>query len=105
MIFIVEANSKKLLKEFVKFPFALYKNHPYWVPPLINDELETFDKTKNPAFTSAEANFYLAYQDNKVVGRIAAIINWNEVNSNDLVLKPQFQYQSTLISTFIACCK
>ena len=46
MIFIVEANSKKLLKEFVKFPFALYKNHPYWVPPLINDELETFDKTK-----------------------------------------------------------
>jgi len=80
MIFIVEANSKKLLKEFVKFPFALYKNHPYWVPPLINDELETFDKTKNPAFTSAEANFYLAYQDNKVVGRIAAIINWNEVN-------------------------
>ena len=66
MIFIVEANSKKLLKEFVKFPFSLYKNHPYWVPPLINDELETFDKTKNPAFTSAEANFYLAYQDNKV---------------------------------------
>lgn len=80
MIAIVEANSKKLLKEFVKFPFSLYKNHPYWVPPLINDELETFDKTKNPAFTSAEANFYLAYQDNKVVGRIAAIINWNEVN-------------------------
>ena len=80
MITIVEANSKKLLNEFVKFPFSLYKNHPYWVPPLINDELETFNKTKNPAFTSAEANFYLAYQDNKVAGRIAAIINWNEVN-------------------------
>ncbi len=80
MITIVEANSKKLLKAFVNFPFALYKNHPYWVPPLINDELDTFDKTKNPVFTSAEANFYLAYQDNKVVGRIAAIINWDEVN-------------------------
>ena len=50
MITIVEANSKKLLKKFVKFPFSLYKNHPYWVPPLINDELETFDKTKNPAW-------------------------------------------------------
>ena len=80
MITIVEANSKKFLKEFVAFPFALYKNHRYWVPPLINDELDTFDETKNPAFTSAEANFYLAYQDNKVVGRIAAIINWDEVN-------------------------
>ena len=80
MITIVEADSKKLLKAFVNFPFALYKNHPYWVPPLINDELDTFDKTKNPVFTSAEANFYLAYQDNKVVGRIAAIINWDEVN-------------------------
>ena len=80
MITIVEANSKKLLKAFVNFPFDLYKNHPYWVPPLINDELDTFDKTANPAFTSAEANFYLAYQDNKVVGRITAIINWDEVN-------------------------
>jgi GNAT superfamily N-acetyltransferase len=80
MITIIEANSPKLLKAFVQFPFTLYKNHPYWVPPLINDELDTFDKTKNPAFATAEATFYLAYMDNKVVGRIAAIINWNEVN-------------------------
>ena len=83
MITIIEANTLKLIKEFVMFPFSLYKNHPYWVPPLINDELETFDKTKNPAFTSAEANFYLAYKDNRIVGRIAAIINWDEVNSQE----------------------
>lgn len=80
MITIVEANTRQLIKEYVKFPFELYKKHPFWVPPLINDELETFDKTKNPAFTSAEAYFYLAYQNNKIVGRIAAIINWDEVN-------------------------
>jgi len=80
MITIVEANSKQLLKDFVKFPFELFKNHPFWVPPLIADELETFDKDKNPAFKSAEAYFYLAYKNNKIVGRIAAIINWNEVN-------------------------
>jgi len=81
MITIKEANTKSLLKEYVKFPFDLYKNHPYWVPPLISDELETFDKTKNPAFKSAEAYFYLAYKDHKLVGRIAAIINWDEVNN------------------------
>lgn len=80
MITIVEANSAKLLKDFVTFPFDLYKNHPCWVPPLISEELETFDKEKNPAFSSAEATFYLAYKSNKIVGRIAAIINWNEVN-------------------------
>lgn len=83
MITIVEANSPKLIKDFVKFPFELYKNHPYWVPPLIAEELETFDKTKNPAFSSAEATFYLAYKENKIVGRIAAIINWNEVNDQN----------------------
>lgn len=80
MISIVEANSKKLLKEYVKFSFHLYKDNPYWVPPLISDELATFNKLENPAFKSAEAYFYLAYKNNEIVGRIAAIINWDEVN-------------------------
>ena len=83
MITIIEANTKSLIKDFVKFPFTLYKDNPYWVPPLIQDEMETFDKTKNPAFSSAEAYFYLAYKDNKIVGRIAAIINWDEVNNQE----------------------
>ena len=43
--------------------------------------LETFDKSKNPAFENAEAFFYLAYSNNEIVGRIAAIVNWNEVNN------------------------
>lgn len=76
---VVEAKTKKQLLEYVKFPFSLYKNHPYWVPPLINDELETFDQTKNPAFDQAEAYFFLAYRNNKIVGRIAAIVNWQEI--------------------------
>ena len=95
MITIVEANSKKLMKDFVKFPFELYKNHPYWVPPLIADELETFDKAKNPAFQNAEATFYLAYQNNKIVGRIAAIINWNEVKEQQK-LKVRFGWWETI---------
>lgn len=81
MITIKQATTKALLKEYVKFPFSLYKNHPYWVPPLLQDEMETFDKTKNPAFESAEAYFYLAYQNDQIVGRIAAIINWDEVKN------------------------
>ena len=81
MITIKEAVTKKEMTEFVKFPFSLYKDNKYWVPPIIADELESFEKTKNPAFESAEAYFYLAYKDNEIVGRIAAIINWSEVNN------------------------
>ena len=80
MITIKNITSKKEFKDFVKFPFSLYKDNSYWVPPIIADELETFDKTKNPAFESAEAHFYLAYKNNQIIGRIAAIINWDEVN-------------------------
>ncbi|MEZ0004945.1 hypothetical protein ABH942_000288 [Flavobacterium sp. 28YEA47A] len=82
MISIKEANTKALLLDYIKFPFSLYKGSQYWVPPIISDELETFDKDKNPAFTSADAKFYLAYKDNTIVGRVAAIINWNEVNDH-----------------------
>ena len=80
MITIKEAVTKSELTEYIKFPFTLYKNNKYWVPPIIADELETFDKTKNPAFENAEAYFYIAYKNYEIVGRIAAIINWGEVN-------------------------
>ncbi len=80
MITIKEAVTKKEMTDFVKFPFSLYKDNKYWVPPIISDEIESFDKTKNPAFEKAEAYFYLAYKNNEIVGRIAGIINWSEVN-------------------------
>lgn len=81
MITIKEATTKSELTDYIKFPFSLYKDNAFWVPPIIADELESFDKTKNPAFENAEAYFYIAYKDNEIVGRIAAIINWSEVNN------------------------
>ncbi|WP_299126176.1 GNAT family N-acetyltransferase [uncultured Winogradskyella sp.] len=84
MIKIKEAASKKDLKAFVKFPFSLYKDSKYWVPPIIKQELETFNKDKNPIFKDAEAQFFLAYRDNEIVGRVAAIINWLEVNNQSI---------------------
>ena len=83
MITVKELFSKKELKKFVKFPFKLYKDTPYWVPPIIKQELETFNKDKNPIFRDAEARFFLAYKNNEIVGRIAAIINWLEVKDQN----------------------
>ena len=79
MIKIITVENKKLEKEFVLFPFDLYKDCEYWVAPIINEELEAMDRSKNPVFKNAEAEFYLAYKDGKVVGRIAAIVNWVEI--------------------------
>lgn len=84
MISIKEAVTPKALRNFVLFPFSLYKGNPYWVPPIIKDELETFSKDKNPAFHSAKAQFFLAYRENEVVGRVAAIINYLEVKEQGL---------------------
>jgi len=76
---IKEVITKKDYFAFVKFPFSLYNNNPYWVPPLIKDEIETLDPNKNPVYKNSSAKLFLAFRENKVVGRIAAIINWIEI--------------------------
>ena len=79
MIEVIKVESKKNVKDFVMFPFELYKDCEYWVPPIINEEIDAMDTNKNPVFKNAEAEFYLAYKDNKIAGRIAAIVNWVEI--------------------------
>ncbi|MDG1573038.1 GTP cyclohydrolase [Robiginitalea sp. M366] len=84
MIQIREARSNQDMKAFVRFPFRLYAGSPYWVPPIIRDELQTLDAKVNPVFEQAEARYFLAYRGKRVVGRVAAIINWTEVRSMGL---------------------
>ncbi len=68
-------NSKKELKQFIKFPYRIFKGSPYWVPPLVRDELEMFDREKNPSFEKADARLFMAYREDVPVGRIAAILS------------------------------
>ena len=70
---IVEVNTKKQIKDFVKFQLELYKDNKFYVPPTISDEMETFLPEKNPAFEEADLQLFLAYRDDKIVGRIGAI--------------------------------
>ena len=74
-IIIKKVSSKKELKTFIRFNYELYKGNPYSVPDLYDDMLNTFSSKKNAAFEFCEAEYFLAYKDNKVVGRVAAIIN------------------------------
>jgi len=68
--------TKKDLKTFVKVPYMIFKDNPYWVPPLIKDELQTFGRKKNPAYESADTRLFVAYKDEKPVGRIAGILSY-----------------------------
>ena len=70
------------LKEFLKFQYTLYKDNPYFVPPIFRDEFETFSK-KNPAIELCDTQLMLAYRDGKIAGRIAAIINKPANNKNN----------------------
>ena len=74
-IIIKKVSSKKELKTFIRFNYELYKGNPYSVPDLYDDMLNTFSSKKNAAFEFCEAEYFLAYRENKVVGRVAAIIN------------------------------
>lgn len=75
---VIEVKKQKELKQFVKFPMDLYKNNPYYVPSFIKDEYKIWDVKENPALNYSESKQYLAIKDNKVVGRIAVIINHKE---------------------------
>ncbi|MDE7413502.1 MAG: N-acetyltransferase [Muribaculaceae bacterium] len=73
------APTKKNLKNFTQFQIDLYNGNPYYVPPLISDDVATLNPAENPAFDFCESVYYMAYRDGKPVGRIAGIIN-HQVN-------------------------
>ncbi|MCP4231775.1 MAG: N-acetyltransferase [bacterium] len=74
---------KKMLKEFIKTPFKLYKDDPYWVPPLISERMAFMDRKKNPFFLYNEAEYFIAYKDGEAAGTIAGIINNNHNEAHD----------------------
>lgn len=72
---IKTVSTKKELKTFVRFANKMYKGNKYYVPSMPMDDMKTLDKNYNAAFEFCEAEYYLAYKDGKLVGRVAAIIN------------------------------
>ena len=79
------------LKKFVEFQIDLYKGNPYFVPPLVSDEIATLDSKVNPAFDHCESAYFMAYRDGKAVGRIAAMIN-TQVNEKENSRQARFGF-------------
>jgi len=86
-VIIREVSSKKELKEFIWFGINMYKDCEFAAPPLMMDDLLNLTKGKNPALDFCDLALFVAYKENKMVGRIAAIINpvandtWKEKNA------------------------
>ena len=74
-IVVKKVSSSKEMRTFIDFASEYYKGHPCYVPNLRSDDAATFDPKINKAFEFCEAEYFLAYKDGKVVGRVAAIIN------------------------------
>ena len=73
MVEIREVKTKKEIKSFIELPLEMYKDNPFFVPPLYSSERVIFKK-KNPYTSCSETSFFLAYKDGKLVGRISGII-------------------------------
>ncbi len=75
MVEIRKVTTKRELKQFIQFYYDLYRGSEQAVPYLFFDEMATLQRDKNPSFECCEADYFLALRGNKVVGRVAAIIN------------------------------
>ena len=66
---------KKGLKQFVHFAKKIYKDNPYWVPPIYSDQMKFLDRRKGVFFEIGEAEYFMAFRDSQPVGRISAHVN------------------------------
>ena len=82
---IRHVTTRRDLNTFVNLPWAIYRNHPLWVPPLKFDVRNRLDRAKNPFFEHAEAEYFLAFRDGDPVGRITAHYdrNFNRFQHNE----------------------
>ena len=98
-----------MLRQFIQFPLDLYKNCENWVPAFEDDEYKSLGEA-NPSLAFCERELYLAFRGGKVVGRVAAIINfnankkWNEntVRFGWIDFVEDFEVAKALVDTVIA---
>ena len=71
----VDIESPAQINQFVNFPFKLYSAVPQWVPPIIADIKIMLNKKKHPFYEHSDGDFFLAYKDEKIAGRLGVLEN------------------------------
>lgn len=85
----IDTDSRTDIRRFVRIPYRLYANHPQWVPPLFGDAELQLNKQKHPYYEHSYAEFFVANQDGRDVGRIAAL-EYTRFNDYHRTRKAQF---------------
>ena len=82
-VLLIKPDNKAGQRKFIQFPFDLYKNNSYWVPQMRSDTKYIMDRSAYPFYQHSEADFFIAVDKARVLGRIAAISNKrsNQVNN------------------------
>lgn len=78
----IDLSNKFDVGKFIQFPFDLYKNNPYWVPQMRSDTRYVMNRSTYPFYQHSEADFFVAENNGKILGRIAAIANSRFNKSN-----------------------
>ena len=95
----LDTNNKKDVRLFINLPFEIYRENPYWVPPLENDVKALMDRYRHPFYKESEAAFVMAFSDGgEALGRIAVLDNrrFNEYTNS----KTAFFYLFEFIKEF-----
>lgn len=71
----IDTNNRAQVRNFTRFPYKLYKDHPQWVPPLLMDAEMLLNRQKHPFYEHSDADFFMAMRDGQIAGRIAALEN------------------------------
>lgn len=71
----IDVGVREEVQRFINLPFDLYQDHPLWVPPIRMDTAMRLNRDKHPFYAHSEAEFFIAEQDGRILGRIAAIEN------------------------------
>ena len=71
----IDTNSKAQVRRFVKLPFWFYVDNPNWVPPILIDIEAMLDRKKHPFYEHSDADFFIAVEDDRAVGRIGVFEN------------------------------
>ncbi|MFW5745082.1 MAG: hypothetical protein ACOC2D_17555, partial [Spirochaetota bacterium] len=70
---VTPVSSRRELMQFIRLPWRFYRDDPNWVPPLVMDQKTLLSREKNPFFRHASIEYFLAWRDDEMLGRIAAI--------------------------------
>ncbi|MEW6093012.1 MAG: hypothetical protein AB1531_03505 [Chloroflexota bacterium] len=78
----IDLANRNQVRDFLSLPARIYRENPQWVPPLEGEERLRLDTKHYPFYKHSAAAFFLAYQDDVPVGRLAVLDNrlYNEHN-------------------------